>query len=564
MNLIDLLKEEEIDAITARRKAYGYSEEFYDSKLNFVDTKIILEEWANKKKNLYTWLGNNLTISKEFEYTKSIDQITTEMNEYMYNEKTKDFRTSYNRLLWASFDADTEWKMRELISTESLANNTYIGSDFTIEFPNGRTYRVTKGCKAIKALGKIAEGFKLEGFEEFRIAHSQTLNQKKLKGELVLSIHPIDFITMSDNDCGWSTCMSWEEYGEYRRGTVEMMNSPKVIIAYLKSSEDMRLENGYTCSNKKWRQLFVVDPNVIASIKEYPYYNKEITNAVLNWLKELAKLNLGINFMETQEYCPSSTKFNLPHLPKEKNNFYLQFYANTMYNDFGRVPDCHYVAFNEAFDSNIISIYSDPKVEINYSGMSQCMICSDLAADFYNESALACNACEEYFVCDYCGEKIYGESYYVNGHDVCYHCYEEHSVECSICEELHMTNDDAINLTYAIPRLSKEEQLEVYKYGKDKCYYSYKYNEDDLYGYISRAFSTYVCDYFNCQKTFEEKYLVEGAFLKKRQGIYFETQYYVFFDELNDEGKELFNIYTDVHNNEQFKQCFSNYHINRI
>jgi hypothetical protein len=108
---------------------------------------------------------------------------------------------------------------------------------------DGSKVTITLGMKFMKALGKVVEAYNLdqEMFEEFRIAHSQILNDKKLSGRLCLSIHPLDYMTMSDNESDWGSCMSWREGGCYRRGTVEMMTSPVVVVAYLKSEIDMNL-----------------------------------------------------------------------------------------------------------------------------------------------------------------------------------------------------------------------------------------------------------------------------------------------------------------------------------
>ena len=76
----------------------------------------------------------------------------------------------------------------------------------------------------MRVLSKIATAYNLPGFEDFRIAQSLVTNQANLKGYITLSIHPLDYMTMSDNNCGWDSCMSWQEEGCYRQGTVEMMN----------------------------------------------------------------------------------------------------------------------------------------------------------------------------------------------------------------------------------------------------------------------------------------------------------------------------------------------------
>lgn len=104
--------------------------------------------------------------------------------------------------------------------------------------------------KALKQLNGILHFMDDDEFEEFRICQSMCTNTTALEGKLCLSIHPLDYMTMSDNACDWSSCMSWQEDGCYRMGTVEMMNSPCVIVAYLESSHPMYFSREATWNSK--------------------------------------------------------------------------------------------------------------------------------------------------------------------------------------------------------------------------------------------------------------------------------------------------------------------------
>ena len=147
-----------------------------------------------------------------------------------------------------------------LVNHRNLATNSYsIGEPFEVNLPDGKILKVQKGTKPLRVLAKMAQAFNLEGFEEFRLTHSRILNQKKMTGELCLSIHPMDFMTMSDNNSNWESCMSWSDYGCYRRGTVEMMNSECVVVAYLRAKEDMKVSEDLYWNNKKWRCWFFFD-----------------------------------------------------------------------------------------------------------------------------------------------------------------------------------------------------------------------------------------------------------------------------------------------------------------
>ena len=163
--------------------------------------------------------------------------------------------------------------------------------------------------------------------------HSRILNQKYMDGELCLSIHPLDYMTMSDNDNNWDSCMKWNGVGDYRCGTVECMNAPNVLIAYLHNPDHPM--NPFTFkdwkwNSKKWRELFIVNEEVISEVKGYCFQDESLTNTILMWIKELAEKNLGWTY-DNDEINIQET------IPWENDaDMCFRFYPGKyMYNDIG-------------------------------------------------------------------------------------------------------------------------------------------------------------------------------------------------------------------------------------
>jgi hypothetical protein len=281
-------------------------------------------------------------------------------------------------------------------------------------------------------LAKIAESFGLEGFEDFRICHSQIHNQKKLKGELTISIHPFDYWTMSDNDCDWDSCMNWRETGGYRSGTVEMMNSPYVVVAYLSSKEPMRLAGG-EWNNKKWRQLFIVNKDVVYGIKDYPYHNENISRCVAMWLRDLAKENMGWEYTTSEPInWKEANSFVSPNNPEK--NFRIGFSTNNMYNDTGTN---NYHPIFVGIETGVYTENWNPYININYSGKGQCVSCGWTTNGCLDGDAsyLCCSDCEAGLRCTDCGSTLYEEDcYYYNGHAYCSDCYWEFMTRCEECD----------------------------------------------------------------------------------------------------------------------------------
>ena len=283
--------------------------------------------------------------------------------------------------------------------------------------------------------------------EKARILQSQLLNTKSLKGNLNLSIHPLDYITMSDNEYDWSSCMSWEESGCYRLGTLEMLSSPKVIVAYLTGeNNEYHLTSDITWNNKKWRELFVVDKNVISGVRGYPYYNKTLESTVLNKLVELAINNLGWEFEKdtikflTNSYSPETNE----------KTYSISMHTNAMYNDFGiQSPQAH-------LGINTREILKENPVNIDYGNYPYCLSCSE---PFYLQDdsewdtlgdGLECFNCRGLDYCDDCGMLCDADDLNdINGKLVCSCCSAENYIYCEECNNYISIEDCETFITFA-------------------------------------------------------------------------------------------------------------------
>ena len=402
---------------------------------NRVGIDVILQPWEKAKNEyLYKLLGEKFIITKEISYVKGLEELSEEISAKLFGWRSpyEEFVNSFRRLTGYGAVYQHNWHLSSLMDSYMLAKNIYDGETFILPVEGGNPIQVNKGCKVSKVIGKIAKALNLEGFEEFRIAHSQILNQKALKGKLCLSIHPLDYMTMSHNDCGWTSCMNWTEQGEYRRGTVEMMNSPMVVVAYLASETPMTL-SGSEWSNKKWRQLFVVNKDIITGVKAYPYANPELEKIVATWLRDLAKDNLD------WEYAPEYTEYDqcgaIHPEGREEEGIRIQFHTDDMYNDFGTITHHAYI--------NTKDIAAD--YHCNYSGMAVCMCCGKLHQDYDGEYCLVCENCEEVHHCVECGSRAHrSELYELDGEYYCDYCYDEVSFRCELCDDSHHQDNEIV------------------------------------------------------------------------------------------------------------------------
>ena len=575
--MLDMVSAEEKELIDLYRKTYGFSYGA-SSHGDFSDCDFFLRLWAQSK-NMYLrrMFGDQLILERDFSYTRSEDEIEEDIRKMFCqgygrkNRLAKEFKNNfltfcdsaqgYEAVKCEHFSHNS---LYSLISTDSLMDNCYRGDEFTITLPNGKDYKVRYGAKIMRVLGKIANAFNISGFEDFRICHSMAIGQKKMTGKMCLSIHPLDYITMSDNDCGWESCMSWRNEGGYRQGTVEMMNSPSVIVAYLASDEDFQPlnDNKHFWNNKKWRQLFIIDHNVIIGVKEYPFENRELSTVAAEWIKELAKTawnwtygNFFTYLTETAE--DEDLRLYQDHLSEEKNGFIIEVDCGYMYNDFGCANNGHLVALNPNIDEEDIETreysYYKQILPIAYSGMAECVICGNKHIDLDNESCLACEECQTLHRCDCCGDVLYSEPYEVDGMILCESCYNVRAITCDICNETHY--EDTMERVYIIPRLSNETKIAL----KERYKETYgRYGMDDSLEYIYMPGRNQINV---CTEHLEEwinKYMMpnERPYLIRRS---YQKINCVYYDQLTAEAQKSYLM--DVANNEDYISLFSIYDV---
>lgn len=421
----------------------------YDS---VCDLKYFLRFWNEKKSNLYKMLRDQFIYSKEVEFNISLEELSNTIEEKL---DTHDF---IEALKTAYYDDRTISRdFVKIISPMVLAENR-IKEKVSLTFYKKTNTILTfnAGTKTIKALRKVAKELNIEKlFEDFRLEHSLLLNQKKLKGDLCLSIHPLDFFTMSDNNYGWSTCLSWlTNDGLYRRGAIEMLNSANVLVAYLKGREDTEL-GGIEWNNKKWRQLFIVHPKIICGIKSYPYKNDYLTQKCLDIIAELLRNTFGY------KYEKKSSKIGGHLKPFYTDNFgelfKIELEASTMYNDLKY--NIYLCRIKKDYDSS-----EEGDIDFNFSGEEVCVKCGQIEKRYEFNSSLICDNCDGGAEkCSICGDYIdpddlyydYGYNYMHDEYCICKHCFESHCQYSLNDEEYHLL-DNLYRITIHFDDYSQE------------------------------------------------------------------------------------------------------------
>lgn len=449
MEIKDLLSSDELQLITDYMKTY--------SSENSMSAEKYLTHWLEAKSRwLLPIFGNKLRISFPVSYKNPISEELKKTIYSVKNQKRQDrIKTSLKKLLRDTLPEKGAYEIGGILSNIfclSAFSDNAIPCDLYIT----EKIKLSQGEKPFRALNSLIKRLNLvvpapvlADIEQLRLAHSQALNKKKVSGKLVLSIHPLDYMTMSDNAYSWNSCMSWKNNGCYHAGTLEMLNSPSVIVAYLEGSNPYYpVYDSRTWSNKKWRELFILDHDFITGIKGYPYENRSLEEIILNKLADAAekifpKYERSIHYLTPEgEMVIDSSEYS--------------FSTNLMYNDFennGEEPIIYSTEIN--FENFCNSYYS-------YSGEAYCTVCGQILR---SEEETLCDKCGHSIFCCRCGEVINeDEAFYIEGEYYCQDCAEEHFNYCDRCSEY-----------------TSQEVAPIYKLIKgDKCWMYQSVCEDCL------------------------------------------------------------------------------------
>lgn len=429
IDMMKLISEKELEYMRNYIQDYAPINNLHNGDWCSMD--YLLRFWEEAKgKYLLHMFGGKLILEREIEYEASPDELLKRFNEVAHSKSFAFFNDLYE-LFWKNPAFDSfRFDHYKISGTEcwtstfsylndrtNLLTNRWELPTIRMPLPNGKSFKVCPGTKITRILGRLAEAWNLKDWDDVLKAQAIALTSRKTKGTLCLSIHPLDYMTMSDNEENWDSCMNWKDQGGYRAGTVEMMNSSCVVVAYIKHHE-RQLDDFW--NSKTWRELFIVTDQLITNIKPYPYVNEYLTKTVSAWLRDLAEqANVGRYHKDIMLYAKNETRDD--EFIK-KMEFSFRFYTDVMYNDCGRSDMWMY-----------LSKFLAPKeyIAINYSGERICMMCGERSYNYANESSLLCLDCSNEYIkhCTDCDEGLTeGNIYYIHDDPLCYDCYSECAV----------------------------------------------------------------------------------------------------------------------------------------
>lgn len=328
----------------------------------------------------------------------------------------------------------------------------------------------TESGIVIKAGSKIIKAFKhfindKELLTELQNRASMIIQEDKITGTLCLSVHPLDFLSSSENTYNWRSCHALD--GDFRTGNLSYMCDPSTIICYLKGADDVALPNfpkSVLWNSKKWRMLVHTDNryNIFFAGRQYPFFSETALHQIRIILMDLFSNTIlpytgwGNEYLysyQTGRYVGNITDYPLDdkyaiihgHLyPMHKlikdarhSRHYSDLLNSTCY-----IP--YYMFTRECYDTEL---------ELNIGANVKCVCCNK---NYNTSESFLCNSCAEEYVeeedecvyCSICDRRIpIIESFYIPEEDqvLCAHCFDTVGDFCQRCHTWHRNGE----LTYS-------------------------------------------------------------------------------------------------------------------
>lgn len=342
--------------------------------------------------------------------------------------------------------------------------------------------------KVSKSLGeKIPEGMKLiKAFKFFennkatlrsiQDCASQLIQENKIKGTLCFSVHPLDFLSSSENTYNWRSCHALD--GEYRAGNLSYMIDDATFMVYLKGADNQHLQSfgAVEWNSKKWRMLIHASTNddIIFAGRQYPFSSKSGIDTVLNIYNNMMALEPSpYSYRFTNKYGPWRADYVDSYVPYdaapdveptpldgkyivysheliEINQIVKEGYNALNYNDVLK-STCYnypyYATLNSFVRHSADHLISHPIV---VGEEVPCLHCGEELIT--NPETMRCDECElnygteindVYSYCDCCGGRIYvDDAINVGENDwVCESCYDSCCFICDCCGNVYYKTD---------------------------------------------------------------------------------------------------------------------------
>jgi len=414
------MKQTMLSAINAE-KIETILESYTDQTCYGIDS--LLSQWASAKSDLFQFFGNKLTIEREFSESLEDGECLTLLHN-LYGELFNlniigtDYRGEFFRII-------------HTITAEELKNNKCIESrDFISTYKAGMKLSKFLRNQVLDILNfTIMNGKQKSSRELFDIKWSMFNQSLTFNGIMVISIDPLDILTMSINKYDWESCHNLKD-GCHKAGPLSYMLDNHSAIAFVLKDKTEYEYKGFSHTSKKWRQMVYINLDTLISLHCRQYASDNENAAKVS--RQLMADQFASYFNISNDYSVSRDLDKARQLVEDcesNNNHGDSHYSHMHYNDVLLTNN----SISRVKMKNIQKDIYDSQYIMTIGNNVICPVCGDHEITQSNE--LQCDYClGGTYTCSHCGERANEDNLH-NGQHYCDDCHSNLFSWCEICEE---------------------------------------------------------------------------------------------------------------------------------
>lgn len=424
------------------KQVIEYSQDIQVDK-NSIDD--LFQRWYENKEEFIRAMGGNLSLTIP-------GLITFELS----NDKKAQKFNNLIHTITLMFGPESELLSFLQFNKEGFFKNEVV---YSFKMEDGTIIPV--GMKLLKALKYFIED--KETLYSLQNMASMMIQENKITGQLCVSVHPLDFLSSSENNYKWRSCHALD--GEYRAGNLSYMVDPTTVICYLKGEEDQQLSSfppGLLWNSKKWRMLLFFSRNreLFFAGRQYPFTSENALEAIKEHIIPALTIYNSFDISNWTNKTIEEWSNNGEDIPIVSNTYVVV--RHNIYNKYKIIIDESQLHYNDLLESSCYIPYycyvnSDQYItnlpqdmfQLPIGGQVRCLQCGKYYID--DSEWMVCDNCKEseYYYCDCCGARVHpDEICYTHFGILCNNCAES---ECSYCEKcgefdytenMHLYNDE--------------------------------------------------------------------------------------------------------------------------
>lgn len=266
------------------------------------------------------------------------------------------------------------------------------------------------GQRTSRIINKVCRHFGVDLLPDYNAKFAEladALNPLSLSRTAALSVHPCDYLEMSNTRNSWSSCHNLED-GCYRAGTLSYLADESAMIFYtVDSSEDRAMY----ARAKITREVFCYSHGLLLQSRLYPNYEDMDTWTTYRSIVQAA-----------MAVCEGEPNYWSLHTDMDTVSTYVE-----THDDAHHYTDYTYECYHPS-----ISLLKSVDTEgscITVGSTSHCLRCS---RELDDAESLLCEFCNDRCYCEACGCSMSTEDgYYINGYYYCRDCVNF----CEMCED---------------------------------------------------------------------------------------------------------------------------------